>query len=43
MIRQKYNAIATLQDENGNMALDHNTKARVLFEALRAPRRGGGG
>jgi hypothetical protein len=35
MIRQKYNVIATVQDENGNMALDHNTKARVLFEAYR--------
>jgi hypothetical protein len=34
-IKHKNNSIATLQDENGNVALDHNTKVRVLNEVYK--------
>jgi hypothetical protein len=34
-IRHKHNSIATLQDKVGNVALDHNRKAKVLYDAFK--------
>jgi hypothetical protein len=34
-IRHKLNSIATLQDEVGNVALDRNRKAKVLYDAFK--------
>lgn len=35
VVKHKHNSIATLQDDVGNVALDHNTKSMVLYEAYK--------